>query len=196
MRFLFCLTLLILTGNPLLGLAQGLNPGINIAACFHQVDISSDEPAVCLADYFVRELGLKLKDRPLDIKFYRGSQDSFDLWVSSLNYPYIFIVDVTEQGWMINRPFSIPFIFNIYRSSYMIKAYVKFFNKDNLKLLLNKRYYVKVNGREAYQILYNDPNDGELAISFGNQKLIQEHVWQKLIRNVANDVYNILKRGG
>jgi hypothetical protein len=196
MRFSFCLALLVLVGNPLLGLAQDLNLDMKVAACFYQVNISGDEPTAYLADCFKRELRLKLKDRPFNIELYNGSRDNFELWANSRNYPYIFAIDITEQGWVTNRPFSIPFIFNIYRSSYMIKAYVKMSAKEDVNTLLNKSYYVKVNGREAYQILYNDPNDGELTVSFSKQKLIEKRARQKLARSVSNDICKILKDGG
>ena len=194
MRALFCFTLLILVFNPVFGLAQALNPEVDIAAFFHQVNVSGDGLDAYVADYFMRELGLEFKDQPFNVKLYDGSRDKFEFWARWQDSPYIITVDLTEKGWLIERPFSIPFIFNIYRTSYVIETYVNFSDRSNGNLLLNKRFYVKVNGGEVYQILNNDPNDGDLAISYSKQKLIEKQCQKMLARRLSNDVCKILKK--
>jgi hypothetical protein len=180
--------------NPVFGLAQTLNPGVDIAAFFCQLSVSNDGMGTYLADYFVRELGLKLKDRPFNVQLYNGSRDNFEFWLRSQDSPYIVTVDITEQGWLTDRPFSIPFIFNIYQTNYAVEAYVRFSDRGNRDLLLNKKFYVKVNGDKVYQILNNDPNDGDLAISCSEQKLVEKQCHKMLARRLSNDVYKILKK--
>jgi hypothetical protein len=194
MRALFCFTLLILVVNPVFGLAQTLNPGVDIAAFFYQVNIGNDGMDAYLADYFVRELGLKLKDRPFNVQLYDGSRDNFEFWVRSQDSPLIITVDITEQGWLTDRAFSIPFIFNIYQTNYAVEAYVRFSDRSNRDLLLNKKFYIKVNGKKAYQILNNDPNDGELTISYSQQRLVEKQCHKMLARRLSDDVYKILKK--
>ncbi|MCP4581904.1 MAG: hypothetical protein GY839_09810 [candidate division Zixibacteria bacterium] len=157
----------------------------------HFKDISSR-----LARMFVRELELVSEGRPLDIKFYSGTQAEFNSWIENENCRYTVSLEIIKRGWSVDHSFQVPFVFHIYRNNFKLGAVLKLHRQGIPQPVLLKKYNVKVGGPRVYQILANNPQDGGLMIPYSQRAIKETKAEEKFISRLSKDIYKTMERYG
>lgn len=175
--------------------SQNLTSGLDIIACFN-IDEEQNNTIERISREFSRELELKYKNSQLAICVFDGTKNEFNYWTDTLNSRFYAVIDIKPGRWEVNRRFMLPFILNVYRNNFKIEAFVKLFRRGVKNPLLVKNIKAEKSGHNVFQLLADNPHDGNLVASAGEKIRREEQTETELIRKISKDIFDVMKEYG
>jgi len=148
-----------------------------------------------LASLLTRELRLQNQETEPAIIFFEGSPSDLAGWLTDKSFAYVARFEVAGN-WVTHRRIAFPFFLNLYQRSYKLQVFAYIFDGNNNEPFLVRIYEIKIGGPNVWQILENNPCDGDLALSSGERLEIESKAEGKMIRKMADDLQPLLKRMG
>ena len=173
--------------------AQKTVRNTEILAYFEDTKVLVDERER-LADLFETGLDQNYDKGPLTVKFCRDGNENFSGWINTTSAGYLVSVELLTNGWQVNRSFTVPFTFFVYRNNYTLEAFVRVFNRTKHDPVLNKTYKIKIGGPRVYQFFDKNPHDGGLFVTYGERLEKEKEAEQKFMAMFVDDMISVLKK--